>query len=773
MTAELRRSITPDLRKATQVRKSILVRGRVQGVGFRPFVYELAVTSGLGGHVQNGGPGVYIEVEGPSELIARFEEGLRRKAPPLSDISEISSRDVAVRGDTTFSIRDSLLEAPGAPEIPPDTATCDICLEELFRQEDRRFGHPFITCTSCGPRLSIAEDTPYDRIRTTMRDFPLCSSCAEEYASPQSRRFHAEPIACRSCGPELRVLDSHGVLLARPPIEAARAVLVEGGIVAVRGLGGFHLACDATNERAVSLLRARKLRDAKPFAVMVADKDEAARVGAVTDAEVHELSDRAAPIVLVPRRGETLLAPSVAPGVSTIGLLLPYTPLHHLLLRAVGRPLVMTSGNRSGEPIATTEEEAIQRLGDVVDLILSHDRPIAVPCEDGVRRVVDGVRLPVRRSRGESPAPIALPRELAVKTLAVGGQFKAVFGLGLVARAVLGPHFGDLDDLCSDQAWRRGVVSFERLFRFHPERLVHDLHPDYSSTQYALERAQEEGIALLAVQHHHAHMAACMAEHGLDGDVIGVCFDGVGYGLDGTAWGGEVLVGGYDSFRRAAHLAPMPLLGGDSAAVEPWRAAAAQLWRAGLENAAERWVRAPSAPALRALRALYDGGRSPSTTSVGRLFDATGALILGMKRLSYEGQSGCELESLADRAREDEGYPMEVVDDDRFVIDPAPLFRALVDDLARGTPREALARRVHRGIASTTIEVCARIRQRTGLSRVTLSGGVFCNSVLTKMMVDGLKWMGFEVFRHQKVPPNDGGLALGQLAIAAARGGDA
>ncbi|PCC70442.1 carbamoyltransferase HypF [Nannocystis exedens] len=649
--------------------------------------------------------------------------------------------------------------------ISADLATCDACLTELFDSADRRYRYPFINCTNCGPRLTIIDATPYDRARTTMAGFPPCDACRREYADPASRRFHAQPNACAACGPRLLAREGSGALDGDALVHAAR-VLREGGIVAVKGLGGYHLACDGTSDDAVRELRRRKHRDDKPLALMVRELDGAARLCHIDADEETLLSSPARPIVLLRRRAGAKVAHEVAPHSPWLGLMLAYTPLHHLLLAELdGTPLVMTSGNRTDEPIAIDDDDALARLAGIADLFLAHDRPIRTRCDDSVARVIGGRPTVLRRSRGESPRPLVLPFPCRRPLLALGGELKATFALGRGATAILGPHHGDLEDHHAYRAYVDAIAHFERLFAIRPAVLAHDLHPDYASTRYAGERARAEGLEVVAVQHHHAHVAACMAEHGLDEPVIGVALDGGGYGLDRTIWGGEFLVGDYRNFRRAAHLRPVPMPGGERAIREPWRMAVAHLRDAGID-AGNR----PEAT-LRVLCAMIDRRvGSPLTSSMGRLFDAVAAIVGVRDEARHEAQAAMELEWMATDLSEDGAYPCVLAGvDDTLVVDTRPIVGAVHEDHCGGVAAPRIARRFHSTVVDIIDTVCRALRDATGLETVVLTGGVFMNAIVAAEARRRLSDRGFRVRSPAATPTNDGGLSLGQLAIAAAR----
>jgi hydrogenase maturation protein HypF len=760
-------------------RRLVLVSGTVQGVGFRPFVYELARRLGLRGSVRNRVDGVAIEVEGEPAAVDRFLHDLTAKPPPLACIESVRWLPQPARGDETFRIEPSEADQAYPVFIAADVATCDACLAELADPTDRRYRYPFLNCTHCGPRLTIIRAMPYDRERTTMAAFAMCPACAAEYADLSNRRFHAQPTACPACGPRLGVWNARGQPIScGDPVAFTVAELRDGRIAAVKGLGGYHLACDARSEPVVAELRRRKGRDEKPFAVMVADVAAAEQLCATSAAELQLLHSRQRPIVLLRRRSDRGVAMSVAPGNPVIGVMLPYTPLHHLLLRELeGVPLVMTSGNHTDEPIAYEERDALERLTAIADFFLTHNRPIHLRCDDSVTRVVAGEALPLRRSRGHAPQPLRLPRHCPCPILALGGHLKVTFAFGRGRQAILSHHIGDLDHYGAYRAYRQAIDHYERLFGVVPELVVHDLHPEYASTRYAQERVQTTRVQHLAVQHHHAHLASCMAEHGLDEPVIGVIFDGTGLGTDGAIWGGEFLVGDYRSFRRAAHLRYVPMPGGEQAIREPWRMAVAHLLDAGKK---------PDLLADRVgARAVTAAGRmverrfnAPLTSSVGRLFDAVAALAGIRHRVSYEGQAAMELEWRASDAAPDGNYPfaLEAHADgpagDAFRIDTRPLIAAVASDVHNKLCPEHIARRFHSTLVKIIARACRRIREQTGLDVVVLSGGVFMNALLLAEAVERLRADGFRVYRHRQVPPNDGGLCLGQLAIAAAIVGD-
>ena len=710
-------------------RRRLEVEGVVQGVGFRPFVHGLAHAHGLGGFVLNTGSGVTIEAEGlPCELDA-FAAALVTQAPPLARVQAVAQTSIATRGDPAFAVAASRAGGPAAA-LPADVATCEDCLRELFDPSNRRFRHPFISCTQCGPRFTIVERVPYDRHNTTMADFQMCDACRAEYEDPGDRRFHAEPIACNDCGPSLSMA-----------VDEAGALLRDGSIVAVKGIGGYHLACRAADEAAVARLRARKHREDKPFAVMSAEPSALVFAG---DDDAALLASPARPIVLLPRRPDAPVAPSVAPGSPWLGVMLPYSPLHHMLLAEVGEALVMTSANRSDEPIAVDDADALDRLAGIADALLGHDRRIHRRCEDSVIRR-DHI---VRRSRGFAPASLPLPVAADRPLVAVGAQLKNTFCVARGREAFLSPHLGDLDDAAAGEAFSADLAVYLAMLGIRPDLVAHDLHPDYRSTHWALGLDAE----LVGVQHHHAHAAACLAEHGREGPALAVVFDGAGYGPDGTIWGGELLRCDLERFERVAHLEPVPLPGGDAAIRQPWRAAAAYLERAGRPVPFARW------PLVRQSLAV----NAPLSSGAGRLFDAIAALLGVREEVTYEGQAAIELEQLG-AGVDAEPYPCR---SGNGVIAGHDLVAAAHDDLQAGRPRDQIAAAFHEGLAAVVADACEAAGQQ---DTVVLSGGTFQNLRLRDSLRRKLETRGFEVLTHRRVPPGDGGISFGQAAIAARR----
>jgi len=750
----------------------IEVTGVVQGVGFRPFVYALARRMSLSGWVRNTSAGVELEVEGDPLALQAFVDGLKSEAPPLARIDAVRVEQRPANGLSDFAILDSQAQAGAFQPVSPDIGLCDDCLRELTDPADRRHRYPFINCTNCGPRFTIIRDIPYDRPLTTMASFKMCPECAAEYADPSDRRFHAQPTACPACGPHIWLEVSAAQLADREQaLQQARRMIREGSIVAVKGLGGFHLACDATNPEAVAELRRRKLRVDKPFALMMPDLPAIQAHCAATAADIALLVSPQRPIVVLPRRAESSVARDAAPGQGTLGVMLPYSPLHVLLLeREPGYPeaLVMTSGNRSEEPIAIRNDEARLNLEELADAFLLHDREIEIRCDDTVMRTFRGAPYPLRRARGYAPFPVRLPWEVPT-LLATGAELKNTFCLTRGDYAFLSHHIGDLENYETLRSLEGGVEHFERLFRAHPTALAYDLHPDYLATRYALQRAEREGLPAIGVQHHHAHIAACMAEHGLDGTtpVIGVAFDGTGYGDDGAVWGGEFLVSDYQGYRRASHLRYFQLPGGDAAVRQPWRVALALLRQAGLGwDAALPLVAAGTDTAKGIVQRLLEAGlNAPQTSSMGRLFDGVASLLGVRHTVNYEAQAAIELEAAVDPA-EGGAYAFAIGPEG---ADAAPVIREIVTDLRAGLSVGCMAGRFHNGVVDMLLAVCEQIREQGGLNCVALSGGVWQNMLLLQRAADRLRAAGFDLLLHRQVPANDGGLALGQAAIAAWR----
>jgi hydrogenase maturation protein HypF len=783
-----------------RIRTAVRVEGVVQGVGFRPFVYSLATRLGLAGWVGNDVDGVFAEVEGAAESVREFLDLVERDAPPLARVERVTAQALTPSGAAGFAIAPSDPAGRRRALVSADSATCEDCLAELADPGDRRFGYPFINCTNCGPRFTIVRDVPYDRPLTTMAGFAMCADCAAEYHDPANRRFHAQPVCCPACGPRLRLLDAAGAellgtsaapgdavprdaapadVLAGDPLAGAVRALRQGQVLAIKGLGGYHLAVDAANQDAAARLRARKHREDKPFALMAADVTAASQLCEVDEVAAGLLASGRRPVVLLPRRAlapgrarmlgrpETPVADAVAPGNRQLGIMLPYTPLHHLLLRDFGRPIVLTSGNVSDEPIAYLDSDALARLGGIADAFLTHDRPIHMRTDDSVVRPVRGREMLLRRSRGYAPEPITLNQAFPRPVLACGAELKSTFCLGTENRAILSQHIGDLENYETLRSFTEGIDHFRRLFDVRPEIVAYDLHPEYLSTKYALDL---DDVELAGVQHHHAHIASCLADNGEDGPVIGVAFDGTGFGTDGTLWGGELLLADLAGFERAGHLAGVPMPGGAAAIRQPWRMAAAYLAAAypggppgGLAVAARHQGSWPDVLAM-----AGRGINAPVTSSAGRLFDAVAALLGVRDAINYEGQAAVELEQLADPA-ERAAYPAAIAEGRPLRLAGPDLMRAAAEDLLAGVPPPVIAARLHNGVAALIARACLLLRERSGLGTVALSGGVFQNLFLLNALVRLLEQDNFRVLTHRRVPPNDGGISLGQAAVAAAR----
>jgi len=750
-----------------------LFTGIVQGVGFRPFLYRVATKHRLGGFVCNTPEGVTLEVEGPAARIEKFSSEVLKNFPPAADVSSVSSSDVAILGESDFRIVASEQEGKKKVLISPDIATCADCLREMKDPRDRRYRYPFINCTNCGPRLTIIRDVPYDRANTSMACFALCARCRAEYENPADRRFHAEPNACPVCGPGLWITDETGAALQTgplgDPVKKAVELLLGGRILAIKGLGGFHLAVDATNEEAVRNLRSRKYREEKPLAIMVKDIAAASQVARIGRAERELLLSPQRPIVLCRKRDGRLVAPSVAPGVPNQGVMLPYTPLHHLLLESSFPALVMTSANQVDEPICIANREALSRLKGIADFYLFHNRDILVRCDDSVAAVAGKSPVLMRRSRGWAPKPVTLKQSYP-EVLALGPQLKATLCILKGGLAYLSPHIGDLETPEARDFYRESLRLMERIAECRPDVIACDLHPAYWTTRLAEELPHTQ---IIRVQHHHAHIVSAMAENGLSRKTIGLAMDGTGYGPDGTAWGGEVLIADEIDFQRAGHLRPYPLPGAEKAVKEPWRVAASLL----RESFGEAWRDVARKLPLRDREGHFDvlenmmaqGFNSPLTSSLGRIFDGVAAILGTRQAVSFEGQAAMELETLA-TGQTKKRYPYEITTDgDKTVLDLRPLVRAIADDMIKGKNPGATAAAFHRTIVRAIVAMTGAVREQTGLGQAVLSGGCFQNRVLLEGTVRELEKAGFEVFTHQMLPANDGCIALGQAIVAAAQ----
>ncbi len=748
-------------------RSQILVRGIVQGVGFRPFVYNRANSRALRGRVRNNTTGVLIEVEGQRSDIEQFLSDLVSNPPPLSSIETIEcNHDLAPADYHDFLILDSAQDGEKFVPISADIATCEDCLRELFDPQDRRYLYPFINCTNCGPRFTIIEDIPYDRSRTTMRDFSMCAECQTEYENPLDRRFHAEPTACPKCGPRLSLLQANGMQVdVRDEINASRELLLDKKIVAIKGVGGFHLACDALSAETVERVRKRKYREDKPFALMAESINLIREHCFVSEDEATLLRSERRPIVLLKRKPHSEIPAAVAPGLNVLGFMLPYSPLHHLLLRTLDRPLVMTSGNVSDEPISYEDKEALERLREIADYFLLHDRRIHIRTDDSVTRIQQAREFVLRRSRGYAPAPLKIAVHFDREILACGAELKNTFCLTRDNYAFVSHHIGDLENLETLRSFKQGVEHFKRLFHLAPEIVAYDLHPEYLSTKYAL--ALDNVQTRIGVQHHHAHIASCMADNNIEGDVIGIAMDGLGFGTDGRMWGGEFFVANFNEAERLAHLAYVPMPGGAKAVREPWRMAAVYLnqsfgddFRA-LELDSVKYM---DQKAWQVLIRMSDRQiNSPLTSSMGRLFDAIAGLIGLRTTINYEGQAAIELEAIAEETTNN-WYEFDY--SDKGEISATPVIRQAVEDLLANISAPEVSARFHLGVVHLIASVARRIRNERRLDRVVLSGGVFQNMFLLKRTSQLLKQDGFEVFTHSRVPTNDGGISLGQAVVA-------
>ena len=742
----------------------------VQGVGFRPFVYQLAQNHKISGWVRNTSGYVEIAAEGPAPALEAFIKDLKHKAPSAAQVHHLGFETTPPQGLSGFRIIESLSQPNAYQLISPDLATCADCRREIFDPVNRRYRYPFTNCTNCGPRFTIIEDIPYDRPRTTMRAFAMCPACQQEYDNPSDRRFHAQPNACPACGPNLKLFDARGEEVSGDPLRQTATLLQTGKVVAIKGLGGFLLACDATNEEAVQRLRQRKQRPSRPFAVMLRGLEEARLYCDISPTEEALLSSSVAPIVLLRMRGKAL-ASTIAPGVKDLGVMFPYTPLHHLLMHDADRPLVMTSGNLSEEPIAKDNPEAITRLSGIADYFLAHDRGIYVRYDDSVAMCLDKETILVRRARGYAPYPIRLNCK-APPILACGAELKSTFCLTRDDHAFLSQHIGDLENEATLSSYEELIAIYKRLFRTTPEIIAYDLHPDYLSTQYAHENAAHQALKFMPVQHHHAHIASLLTEHGYDGQIIGIVFDGTGYGTDGAIWGGEFLQADLKDFRRLARLEYVPLPGGDTAIRSPYRIAATYLYHLlGNEGlAAATVLTGIDQTELDIIKVQLDRRlNAPITSSAGRLFDAVAGL-LGIRRvIDYEAQAAIELEMTASISSPDDKYtyPFGIPEENDTVICLAPLFRAILADISAGCPPAKIARRFHYSTALMIAEVCRNLSRTTNLTTVGLSGGCFQNRLLLDMTMSALISEGLTVLIHQQVPSGDGAIALGQAAVAA------
>ena len=745
----------------------------VQGVGFRPFVYRLAQQHNLKGWVRNTSGSVEIEVEGDEETLNKFLADLEAKAPPMAHIEKVEATFHPVKGYTDFEICQSLSQKGKYQLVSPDIATCEDCRREIFCPTDRRFRYPFTNCTNCGPRFTIIEDIPYDRPKTTMHKFEMCPECQQEYDDPLDRRFHAQPNACPECGPSLELVDGNGNSIeCNDVIKTSGELLKAGKILALRGLGGFHLACDATNEEAINLLRSRKRRPSKPLAVMVATLEDIEEQCLASPEERKLLQSPQCPIVLLRwKHNSSSISPAIAPNIKYLGVMLPYTPLHHILLREVGLPLVMTSGNLSEEPIAKDNEEALRRLGGIADYFLLHNRDIFARYDDSVYIVEDKPQV-IRRARGYAPYPIFLPFK-SKQILACGAELKNTFCLTKDEHAFLSQHIGDMENEETLEHFENTIELYKKLFRIEPEIMAYDMHPEYLSTKYALQAGSERGLSLISVQHHHAHIVSCLVENEVEGPVIGVAFDGTGYGTDDTIWGGEFLLADWLSFQRVGHLEYVPLSGGEAAIKKPYRMALSYLYTLlgegfSLEGLPFSKLNPTELEIIR--QQLRRGINCPLTSSAGRLFDAVSALVGVRKEIDYEAQAAIELEMLAPNEVGEfdaKSYPFCIVEQQGMkVVKLGELISTIVQDVKNEVPVPIISLKFHNTMAQIILRMCKLIAEETGIAQVALSGGVFQNRLLLKLAITALQREGFSVLTHHLVPCNDGGISLGQAVIA-------
>ena len=757
--------------KSTMITKraKLLIKGIVQGVGFRPFIYNLANTYNLNGWVLNSTEGVDIDIEGNDEDVKEFIESIRKKAPPLAVIDSIDISYLSPANYKNFIIKSSKEDSNKYMKIAPDISICNDCLTELFNPNDRRYRYPFINCTNCGPRFTIIEGIPYDRKKTTMKSFEMCQLCQNEYDDPSNRRFHAQPNACPNCGPHVSLEDMEGKIECDDPIKKTIELIDQGKIIAIKGLGGFHLACDAENDDAVELLRKRKRRSLKPFAIMCKDIEKVKLICIVNEDEEKLLQSIQKPIVLLKKRSETSISDLVAPNNNYLGVMLPYTPLHYLLLENQFLALVMTSANMSEEPIVIGNDEAKERLKDLADYFLFHNRDIRMRCDDSVARIYDGHTTIIRRSRGYAPYPVDLCFNMK-EILACGAELKNTFCITKDNHAFISHHIGDLQNLSAYNYYLDSIEHYKMLFRINPQILAYDLHPDYLSTKYALS---QEGKKLVGVQHHHAHIASCMAENGLNEKVIGVAMDGIGYGIDGNIWGCEFLLADYVGFQRCAHLKYLSMPGGDMAVKEPYRMALSYLYDAfdgEMDKIDTPFIKRIGDKKIAFIKKMIERNiNAPLTSSCGRLFDAVSSLIGIQDVITYEAQSAIELEMIAE-PNVFSRYNYEIIDEGTLIIDVKEMFREIISDLKYGLPKGVISAKFHNTLIDFMITICERIREKSeGINKVAISGGVFQNKYLLENTVKLMKHKGFTIYFHKRIPTNDGGISLGQSVIANAQ----
>ncbi|MCX8021436.1 MAG: carbamoyltransferase HypF [Syntrophorhabdaceae bacterium] len=752
--------------EGAHILKKITIRGVVQGVGFRPFIYRLATEMGIKGWVANTSSSVKIEAEGEGGVLSEFIKRIRLEAPSVANIVSIKVENGLPKKYLSFEIRKSRRD-PGYQILSPDIATCPLCLKELFDNKNRRYLYPFINCTYCGPRFTIIKDIPYDRPNTTMAKFVMCEKCLEEYKDPLNRRFHAQPNSCHICGPEIWIEDNLGNRVKdKDPIGKVTEILRGGSIVAIKGLGGFQLACDATDSKVVLLLRRRKVRPDKPFAVMMRDIEEVKKYCFLSEAEARLLTSHRSPIVILLKKEDAAISPMVAPDNRYLGVMLPYTPIHHLIMEEVKRPVVMTSGNISEEPIAIDNGEARSSLSGIADYFLMHNRDICSRYDDSVYMVFRGEEMPLRRARGYAPYPVSLPFPSKRPLLALGAQEKNTFCLTKNRFGFVSQHIGDLDHIGTLRYYRETIELYKRLFRIHPELIVHDLHPDYLSTRYAYELGNT--LPILGVQHHHAHIVSCMIDNGLKGPAIGVAFDGSGFGTDTTIWGGEFLVvTEYPFFERMGRIEPMPLPGGDISIKRPYRTGIAYLYKIFGYIPNMPFLEGISQEEIEVIKTQIEKSiNTPITSSCGRLFDAVSALLNLCKIVTLEAQAAVKLEMVASKNEKVCGYPFTIYKEkSMWEVALGEMFEAIITDIKKGKDIGGISFRFHRTVAEIIRTVVSVISEEKGIRKVVLSGGSFQNRLLLHLVLPLLEDGGFECFTHRQVPCNDGGISLGQAGI--------
>lgn len=753
-----------------KIRENIIIKGIVQGVGFRPFIHKLVQNYNLSGWVLNSNQGVEMDVEGKTEELNNFISDIKDKLPPLARIENIEVNQLPLIGYKGFSIKKSITkEENGFVLVSPDISICEDCLQELFDPRNQRFRYPFINCTNCGPRFTIIKDIPYDRGKTTMRVFEMCPQCQSEYENIEDRRYHAQPNACADCGPQVSLYQNKRKLESVGPIEKAVKLLKEGKIGAIKGLGGFHLACDATNNKAVAKLRRLKNREAKPFAIMSFNLEKIKKYCKLGKKEEEWLINRARPIVLLKKKEDSLISSLVAPRNNYLGVMLPYTPLHYLLLKDNFTALIMTSGNIADQPIIGDNQEALEKLDSIADFFLLYNRDIFNRCDDSVLKIINSDNMFFRRSRGYVPYPIILDFKLR-EVLALGGELKNTISFSKENYVFLSQYLGDLKSVETLSFLKKSIANLKKMFRINPEIIACDLHPDYLSTQYAEEIGAKKGLKVVKVQHHHAHIVSCMVENNIKEKVIGVAYDGTGYGDDGKIWGGEFLLCDLKEYLRVGHLKYYPLPGGDKAIAEPWRMAYSYLYSIYGPKAKTLdidFIQRMDYDKLSIIEKMIDKNiNSPLTSSCGRLFDAASSLIGIRDEISYEGQAAMELESFCASGIKERYNFCIFKEGDELIIDPQEIFIEIIKDLKEGIDKKVMAAKFHNTIAGFTLNLCVKIRENSGINKIALSGGVFQNKYLTEKVVSLLEDKGFKVYTQSKVPPNDGGISLGQAVVA-------